>query len=131
MTTQPHRPSRWHRRPRRAADDPKPARQDGSDGARHRSFLASAGAGRARIGDTRTRLEARRPTNRGIDTVFRWVQVQIDAGAALLAGAIAFRIFLFLLPWVFVVVFGLGVGADLLNADPRTVARSFGMAGLA
>jgi uncharacterized BrkB/YihY/UPF0761 family membrane protein len=63
--------------------------------------------------------------------VFRWVLLQIDTGAALFAGALAFRIFLFLLPWVFVVVFGLGVGADAVGADPRTVARSFGMTGLA
>jgi uncharacterized BrkB/YihY/UPF0761 family membrane protein len=94
-------------------------------------LLAGAQAARARIDDTRTRLEAQRPTNRGIDTVFRWVQLQIDAGAALIAGAIAFRIFLFLLPWVFVVVFGLGVGSDAVGADPRTVARSLGMTGLA
>jgi uncharacterized BrkB/YihY/UPF0761 family membrane protein len=120
MSVRPHPPSRWHPRRGGGADDP-----------RHRSFLAGAHAARARIGDTRTRLEAHRPTNRGIDAVFRWVQLQIDAGAALIAGAIAFRIFLFLLPWVFVVVFGLGVGADAVGADPRTVARSLGMTGLA
>ncbi len=66
-----------------------------------------------------------------MDAGFRWVQLQVDAGGTLLAGAIAFRIFLFLLPWVFVVVMGLGIGADALHSDPRDVARSFGMAGLA
>jgi uncharacterized BrkB/YihY/UPF0761 family membrane protein len=131
MSVSPHPPSRWHRRRGGRADDPKPAGRDPSDGARHRSFLSGARAARVRIGDTRTRIEAQRPTNRGIDTVFRWVQLQIDAGAALIAGAIAFRIFLFLLPWVFVVMFGLGVSADAVGADPRAVARSFGMTGLA
>jgi uncharacterized BrkB/YihY/UPF0761 family membrane protein len=131
MSVRPRRPSPWHRRRGPVADDPKRAGRDPVDGARHRSLLAGARAARVRIGDTRTHLEARRPTNRGIDTVFRWVQLQIDAGAALLAGAIAFRIFLFLLPWVLVVVFGLGVGADAVGADPRTVARSLGMTGLA
>jgi uncharacterized BrkB/YihY/UPF0761 family membrane protein len=131
MSVRPHPPSRWHRRQGGGADDRKPAGRDPCDGARHRSFRARARAAQVRIGETRTRLEAQRPTNRGIDTVFRWVQLQIDTGAALIAGAIAFRIFLFLLPWVFVVVFGLGVGADAVGADPRTVARSFGMTGLA
>jgi uncharacterized BrkB/YihY/UPF0761 family membrane protein len=131
MSVRLHLPSRWHRRRGGGVDDPNPAGRDPSDGARHRSLLEGARAARVRIGDTRTRLEAQRPTNRGIDTVFRWVQLQIDAGAALIAGAIAFRIFLFLLPWVFVVVFGLGVGADAVGADPRSVARSLGMTGLA
>ena len=131
VSVRPHPPRRWHRRPGSGADDPKPASPDSSGGARHRSLLAGARAARVRIGDTRTRLEAQRPTNRGIDAVFRWVQLQIDAGAGLIAGALAFRIFLFLLPWVFVVVFGLGVGADAVGADARTVARSLGMTGLA
>jgi uncharacterized BrkB/YihY/UPF0761 family membrane protein len=131
VSVRPRPPSRWHRRRGGGANDPKPAGRDASDGARHRSFRAGARAAQVRIDDTRTRLEAQRPTNRGIDTVFRWVQLQIDTGAALIAGALAFRIFLFLLPWVFVVVFGLGVGADAVGANPRTVARSFGMTGLA
>ena len=59
------------------------------------------------------------------------MQLQDEAGGALLAGAIAFRIFLFLLPFVFVIVMGLGIGSDAVLADPRQVARSFGMAGLA
>jgi uncharacterized BrkB/YihY/UPF0761 family membrane protein len=66
-----------------------------------------------------------------VDAAFNWVQLQADAGGPLLAGAIAFRIFLFLLPFVFVIVIGLGLGADAVQADPRHVARFFGMAGLA
>jgi uncharacterized BrkB/YihY/UPF0761 family membrane protein len=86
---------------------------------------------RARVDRTRLNLEAQRPTNRVVDATFRWAQLQVEAGGALLAGAIAFRIFLFLLPWVFVIVVGLGIGSDALNDDPRQVARFFGMAGLA
>lgn len=86
---------------------------------------------RARLEDTRGRLEAQRPADTRIDAAFRWISLQNEAGGALLAGALAFRIFLFLLPFVFAVVIGLGIGADLTDANPRQVARSFGMAGLA
>src|SRR5690242_20141244 len=86
---------------------------------------------RARVEDTRQRLEAQRPADTRVDAAFRWVQLQSEAGGALLAGALAFRLFLFLLPFTFTVVMGLGIGADLTHADPRQVARSFGMAGLA
>lgn len=86
---------------------------------------------RARVEDTRQRLEAQRPADTRVDAAFRWVQLQSEAGGALLAGALAFRLFLFLLPFTFTVVMGLGIGADLTHTDPRQVARSFGMAGLA
>jgi uncharacterized BrkB/YihY/UPF0761 family membrane protein len=96
-----------------------------------RSVSARAAAVRARVDDTRQRLESQRPTNWAVDSAFRWVQLQSEAGGALLAGAIAFRIFLFLLPCVLAVVTGLGIGADLAHTDARDVARTFGMAGLA
>jgi uncharacterized BrkB/YihY/UPF0761 family membrane protein len=85
----------------------------------------------ARIEDTREHLEARRSVSSRVDAAFRWIQLQNEAGGPLLAGALAFRIFLFLLPLVFAAITGLGIGADLSHADARQVARSFGMAGLA
>ena len=85
----------------------------------------------ARIEDTREQLEAKRSGSTRIDAGFRWIQLQNEAGGPLLAGALAFRIFLFLLPLVFAAITGLGIGAELGHADARQVARSFGMAGLA
>ena len=64
----------------------------------------------AHVEAARERLEAQRPTNRAVDAGFRWVQLQTETGGALLAGAIAFRIFLFLLPCVFAVVVGQSLG---------------------
>lgn len=86
---------------------------------------------RARLDDTRERLEAQRPADTRVDAAFRWVQLQSEAGGALLAGALAFRLFLFLLPFAFAILMTLGIGADIADANPRQVARSFGMAGLA
>jgi uncharacterized BrkB/YihY/UPF0761 family membrane protein len=47
-----------------------------------------------------------------------------------LGGAIAFRLFLFLVPYVFVLVYGFGLGADAAGADPQNLARKAGVAGL-
>ncbi len=86
---------------------------------------------RLRADDARQRLEARRPSNTVVDTLFRAVQLDREAGGALLAGAIAFRFFMFLIPCVFLVVFGLGLGADVAGADPRDVAQHAGITGIA
>ena len=123
---------RWRRHPTVSVaespnEDPNIAFRHGAG---HRSLSARAAGMRARAEGTRDRLEAQRPTNPLVDAAFRWVQLQNETGGPLLAGAIAFRIFLFLLPCVFVVVLGLGIGADIADADPRDVARSFGMPGL-
>jgi hypothetical protein len=50
------------------------------------------------------------------------VAVQRDAqvGGAVLAGAMAFRLFLFVVPLVFFVVALVGFGADPLGQSPRT-----------
>ena len=123
---------RWRRRRLDPAEDPSASQGEPAEYDSGQSSVSALAAGMtAHVEAARERLEAQRPTNRAVDSVFRWVQLQTETGGALLAGAIAFRIFLFLLPCVFAVVVGLGIGADLEHADPRQVARSFGMAGLA
>ena len=123
---------RWRRRRLDPAKDPSASQSEPPEDDSGQSSVSALAAGMtAHVEAARERLEAQRPTNRAVDAVFRWVQLQTETGGALLAGAIAFRIFLFLLPCVFAVVVGLGIGADLEHADPRQVARSFGMAGLA
>lgn len=117
-------------RRRRNAGDERPDEQPLPEGsaAPSSSYVAKV---RTRLEGTRERLEAQRPADSRVDAAFRWIQLQSEAGGALLAGALAFRLFLFLLPFTFTVVIGLGIGADLAESDPRQVARSFGMAGLA
>ena len=47
-----------------------------------------------------------------------------------LAGAVAFRIFLFLVPYVFVAVVGFGVAAEAVDQDAGDLARQAGIGGL-
>jgi len=86
---------------------------------------------KARAVDARQRLEAERPRHWLIDAGFRSVQLLTESGAGMLAGAIAFRFFMFLVPAVFVLVMGLGLGADLSNASVEDVAKQAGIAGVA
>ena len=80
---------------------------------------------------TRDDLERRRSSSRFIDTAFRSIEYESKVGGGLLAGAVAFRFFLVLVPYVFVLVLGFGAGADLAGQDPQDLARKFGIAGLA
>jgi uncharacterized BrkB/YihY/UPF0761 family membrane protein len=91
----------------------------------------SPSAVKARATDARERLEAQRPTNRAIDTAFGAAQLQNESGGGLLAGAIAFRFFLFIVPFVFVLVMGIGLGTDAAGGDIQEVARRSGITGVA
>ena len=86
---------------------------------------------KARAVDARQRLEAQRPTNRVIDTAFGATQLQNESGGGLLAGAIAFRFFMFIVPFVFVLVMGTGLGTDAAGGDIQEVARRTGITGVA
>ena len=86
---------------------------------------------KARATDARRRIEAQRPTNRVIDTAFSAAHLQNESGGGLLAGAIAFRFFMFIVPFVFVLVMGLGLGADAVGGDIQEVARRSGITGIA
>jgi uncharacterized BrkB/YihY/UPF0761 family membrane protein len=61
---------------------------------------------------------------------FRALERDVVTGGIVLAGAVAFRIFLFLVPYVFVVVVGFGFAADASERDPQDLARSTGVGGL-
>ena len=82
------------------------------------------------VDDTRRRLEAARPRSRWIDVAFRSYEHDTSAGGAVIAGALAFRVFLYLVPYVFVVVVGVGYAADAAEEDPGTLARDSGIGGL-
>lgn len=97
----------------------------------HEERRLSAALLRERADDTRQRLQERRSTNRLIDMLFRLTQLDREAGGPLIAGAMAFRFFLFLVPAAFVLVVGLGLGADMTDANVKDVARHAGITGLA
>ena len=76
-------------------------------------------------------LERRRADIPVVDVVFRSAEHDARTGGGILAGAVAFRVFLFVVPYVFFVVFAFGVGADAANRDPVELARKGGIVGLA
>jgi uncharacterized BrkB/YihY/UPF0761 family membrane protein len=89
-----------------------------------------AEAARARAERVRDHLERRRPANRWVDAAFVAIDRDVRTGGGVLAAALAFRIFTFLIPFTFVVVTGLPFLGDATQADPRDLADSFGMSGL-
>ena len=84
-----------------------------------------------RIERARNQLEEKRPNSRVIDTVLGAAEKDVAAGGGVLAGALAFRVFLFMIPYVFLVVVVFGLGASAGNEDPGHLARDAGIGGLA
>jgi uncharacterized BrkB/YihY/UPF0761 family membrane protein len=78
----------------------------------------------------RQRLESVRPRSLWVDVGFRAYEHDTSAGGAVLAGAVAFRMFLFIVPYVFVLVVGIGLAADAAEEDAGSLARSAGIGGL-
>src|SRR5262249_53891344 len=85
---------------------------------------------KARVEQVRADLEAARPRSRTIDVVFSSIEHDTATGGAVLAAAAAFRIFLFMVPYVFALVYGFGLAADAGHKDPKTLAAQAGVAGL-
>jgi len=76
-------------------------------------------------------LEAKRPSSRSVDAVFATMERDVTSGGGVLAAALAFRIFIFLVPFVFVIVTAFPFASDASDQDPAKLADKFGMAGLA
>jgi uncharacterized BrkB/YihY/UPF0761 family membrane protein len=75
-------------------------------------------------------LEARRPVNKWVDAGFATFERDVSSGGGVLAAALAFRVFIFMVPFVFVIVTAFPFLADTTNQSPRELADDFGMAGL-
>jgi hypothetical protein len=91
---------------------------------------ASAAAARAKGNEMFDQLEAARPRHRTIDIAFISVERDTAAAGSVLAAAVAFRIFLFLVPYVFVTVYGFGLFSSATGTDPQDVAAKAGIVGL-
>jgi uncharacterized BrkB/YihY/UPF0761 family membrane protein len=53
-----------------------------------------------------------------------------EVGGGIIAGALAYRLFIWLLPLTLVAVAGLGIAADASSESPGSAARSLGLSGL-
>jgi uncharacterized BrkB/YihY/UPF0761 family membrane protein len=94
---------------------------------RIRAMRARAEATRVRAEMMRRRIEDRRDRNRGVDIAFTAFEHDRDAGGSLLAGAIAYRMFLWTLPVALVLVGGLGFLSSENPDDPGKAVRDAGI----
>lgn len=83
---------------------------------------------RARV--LRGHVEAARARHPAVDVGFTVVQRDSDIGGALLAGALAYRLFVLLLPTALLLVSGLGLYAGAADKSPAKVAEEAGLHGL-
>ncbi len=90
--------------------------------------------GKQWTGTERTRvevaLENRRHTSSIIGAGFDIRELDVHVGGGILAGAVAFRMFLFLVPFVYVVFSVVGLTARTLSQDPAQLARTVGITGV-
>ena len=85
---------------------------------------------RERAERTRAGIEARRADSASIDTAFEAVERDAQSGGGVLAAAVAFRLFMFLVPYAFVMCTGFGLASTAAGQDPGDAARSAGITGL-
>lgn len=84
-------------------------------------------ARRGQVDDVYHRLEESRSRVRSVDVVFAMHEGDRDSGGSLLGGALAFRLFLWLLPAALVVVAGLGFESSGDAAAPSDAVRNVGI----
>jgi uncharacterized BrkB/YihY/UPF0761 family membrane protein len=85
---------------------------------------------KARGEELLTRAEARRPGSAIIDVAFRSYEQDTHVAGAILAGAVAFRVFLFVVPLVFFIVAAAGFVAEALGRSAPDVLESARVTGL-
>jgi uncharacterized BrkB/YihY/UPF0761 family membrane protein len=78
----------------------------------------------------RTRVEAARTRHASFDFGFGLAERDSSIGGELLAGALAYRLFVLLLPTALLLVSGLGLYADAVDKSPNKVAEETGLHGL-
>jgi uncharacterized BrkB/YihY/UPF0761 family membrane protein len=111
--------------------EPEPFEREGRGPSRTARARAQAEHLKARADDTVRQLEAKRPSSRIVDAAFATLERDVTNGGGVLAAALAFRIFIFMVPYVFVIVTAFPFASDAADQDPAELADKFGMAGLA
>jgi uncharacterized BrkB/YihY/UPF0761 family membrane protein len=104
--------------------------RDDPSRARGAALRARAAAVRARGDEVRARLEQRYGETTPFGVVRDVVSLDRAVAGGELAGALAYRLFLWFLPFVLLLVAGLGVYSDTVDESPEQVAGRLGLAGL-
>lgn len=87
-------------------------------------------AARARADALEKRAQEERSHHASVDATFQMVDRDGEVAGGIIAGALAYRLFIWLLPFALVLVGGLGLAADASSTDPKDAAASMGLAGL-
>jgi uncharacterized BrkB/YihY/UPF0761 family membrane protein len=85
---------------------------------------------RARAGQLNTRAHAERERHGSVDAIFDMVDRDSEVGGGIMGGALAYRLFIWILPLTFVAIAGLGFASEAASRSPQSAARSMGLAGL-
>lgn len=91
---------------------------------------ALATTGRARVQARRDDLEDRRHHVPVIDVLWRTLELDLRTNGGVLAAAVAFRLFLLLVPLALTLITGLGLLADSADSSPQELAQQAGITGL-
>ena len=111
------------------AEEKPPDETDATRSRRARTQLWSA-AVQGRAQRLTERAQAERGRHDSVDALFEMVDRDIELGGGIIAGALAYRLFIWLLPLALVAVAGLGIAADASAETPQEAAGSLGLAGL-
>jgi uncharacterized BrkB/YihY/UPF0761 family membrane protein len=76
------------------------------------------------------RAQAERTHHSSVDAVFEMVDRDAEVAGGIIAGALAYRLFIWLLPLGLVAVVGLGIAADASSESPQKTASEIGLLGL-
>jgi uncharacterized BrkB/YihY/UPF0761 family membrane protein len=85
---------------------------------------------RARAGQLNARAHAERERHGSVDAIFDMVDRDSEVGGGIMGGALAYRLFIWILPLTFVAIAGLGFASEAASRSPQSAARSMGLAGL-
>jgi uncharacterized BrkB/YihY/UPF0761 family membrane protein len=84
----------------------------------------------ARMERLSERAQAERGRRGWVDAIFEVVDRDGEVAGGIIAGALAYRLFIWLLPFGLVFVGGLGVVADAVSDSPKGVATTLGIGGI-
>jgi uncharacterized BrkB/YihY/UPF0761 family membrane protein len=119
--------------PEGAGPDPSGTSLEVPDGhapsAFERARLRKA-AFQARAQGIADRAEAARGEHKTLDAMFEAVGRDVEVGGGIIAGALAYRLFIWGLPFALVLVAGLGLAADAASKTPAEAAKTLALAGL-
>ena len=76
------------------------------------------------------RAQVERERHRSLDALFDMVDRDGEVGGGIIAGALAYRLFIWLLPLALIAVAGLGFAADAASESPEETAEAIGLGGL-